>query len=126
EQLLEALKYAGFDVLVTANNHSLDGLEFGVEYTLDKMDEYGLLYTGTARNEEERHKYLIIEKNNIRIGILAYTYGTNGMEALVPREKLNYMVNYYNDYEKVIEDINSVKEQGVDLIVLYMHWGHEY
>jgi hypothetical protein len=33
EQLLEALKYAGFDVLVTANNHSLDGLEFGVEYT---------------------------------------------------------------------------------------------
>ena len=45
------------------------------------------------------------------------------MEALVPREKLNYMVNYYNDYEKVIEDINSVKEQGVDLIVLYMHWG---
>ena len=59
---MEALKYAGFDVLVTANNHSLDGLEFGVEYTLDKMDEYGLLYTGTARNEEERHKYLIIEK----------------------------------------------------------------
>ena len=126
EQLLEAFKYAGFDVLITANNHCLDGLELGLEYTLDKLDEYGLMHTGTARNVEERNSHLIIEKKDMRIGILAYTYGTNGMEALVPKKKLSYMVNYYNDYRRMTDDIKSMKEADVNLIIVYMHWGYEY
>ena len=126
EEILEALKYAGFDVLVTANNHSLDALEFGLEYTLDELDKYGFMYTGTARSIEEKNKHLIVEKNNIRVGILSYTYGTNGMEAAVSQEKLKYMVNYYNDYNQVVNDINSINAESVDLLIAYMHWGYEY
>ena len=126
EEILEALKYAGFDVLVTANNHSLDALEFGLEYTLDELDKYGFMYTGTARSIEEKNKHLIVEKNNIRVGILSYTYGTNGMEAAVSQEKLKYMVNYYNDYNQVVNDINSIKAESVDLLIAYMLWGYEY
>ena len=48
EEILEALKYAGFDVLVTANNHSLT-LWSLVRYTLDELDKYGFMYTGTAQ-----------------------------------------------------------------------------
>jgi len=125
-QLLEALKFAGFDVLITANNHCLDGLEFGLENTLNKIDEYEILCTGTARNPEESNRLLIIEKKGIKVGILAYTYGTNGMEAFIPQEKLKYMVNYYSDFDKVEQDIKRMKEAGAEVVVACMHWGNEY
>jgi len=126
EAILDALKYAGFDVITTANNHSLDGVEFGVENTLNKLDEYGFLYTGTARSPEERDKILIIEKNDIRVAILAYTYGTNGMEAAVDEEKLTYMVNYLNDEERIKQDIRKAREQGAEIVIGCIHWGDEY
>lgn len=126
EQLLKTLKSAGFDVLTTANNHSLDALEFGVENTLDKMDEYGILHTGTARTPEERDSILLMEKNDIKVGILSYTYGTNGMETAVQEDKLDFMVNYYTDFDRIQEDISRAKEAGADVVVACMHWGYEY
>lgn len=126
EAILEALKYAGFDVITTANNHSLDGVEFGVENTLNKLDEYGFLHTGTARSPEEREQVLIVEKNDIKIAILAYTYGTNGMEAAVDKEKLTYMVNYLNDEARIKQDIKKAREQGAEVVIGCIHWGDEY
>jgi len=124
--LLEALKEAGFDVLTTANNHSFDGTEFGVTYTLDKMDEYGILHTGTARTPEERDEILILEKNDIKVAILAYTYGTNGMEAAIDEDKLPYMVNYLHDMARIKKDIRRARESGAEVIIACVHWGSEY
>ncbi|NLI61158.1 MAG: CapA family protein [Clostridiales bacterium] len=126
ESLISALKGAGIDVLTTANNHSLDGVEFGVENTLDKIDEYGLLHTGTARSSEERDRILMIERNDIRIAILAYTYGTNGMEAAVDQDKLSYMVNYLNDINRIEDDVQRAKDEGAEFIIACTHWGDEY
>lgn len=126
ESLISALKGAGFDVLTTANNHTLDGVEFGVTNTLDKLDEHGILHTGSARSMEERNKTLIIEKNDIKVAILAYTYGTNGLEGSVNQEKLSYMVNYLNDTSKIQEDIDRVKDEGAEFIIVCPHWGDEY
>jgi len=125
-ELLEALQFAGFDVLITANNHCLDQLEFGIENTLNKMDEYGIMHTGTARTLEESQRLLIIEKNDIKVGILAYTYGTNGMEARIPAKKLLYMVNYFNDFNRVRQDIERIKTAGAEVVIVFMHWGNEY
>lgn len=125
KELVEALKYAGFDVLSTANNHSFDGREFGVVYTLEQLDAYGMLHTGTARSMEERNSVLIIEENEIKTAILAYTYGTNGMEVTISDDKLPYMVNYI-DKEKICEDISRGKKAGADVIIAVMHWGNEY
>jgi len=125
-EILEALRFAGFDVLTTANNHCLDWLEFGVENTLNKLDEYGILHTGTARTLEESQRLLIIERNDIKVGILAYTYGTNGMEALIPPDKLSYMVNYFNDFDKIRRDIERIKMEGAEVVIVCMHWGNEY
>lgn len=125
-EILEALRFAGFDVLTTANNHCLDWLEFGVENTLNKLDEYGILHTGTARTLEESQRLLIIERNDIKVGILAYTYGTNGMEALIPSDKLSYMVNYFNDFDKIRRDIERIKMEGAEVVIVCMHWGNEY
>ena len=54
-----AIKEAGFDLLTTANNHSLDKREAGLLRTLDVLDELGMEHIGTYRSQEERDKYII-------------------------------------------------------------------
>ncbi len=125
EALLEALVYAGFNVITTANNHSFDGREFGVVHTLDKLDEYGLRHTGTARSQEERDRILLLEENDIKIAVLAYTYGTNGMEVTISKENLPFMVNYI-DFDHIERDITRAREAGAEIIIACMHWGDEY
>jgi poly-gamma-glutamate synthesis protein (capsule biosynthesis protein) len=126
ESLLEALKYAGFDVLTTANNHSLDSDTAGVVHTLDALDRHGLLHVGTARSPEERNRVLLIEKNGIRVAILAYTFGTNEIAPRIDRRKLGYMVNYDDDFKTIEGDIRRARQAGADVIVGCMHWGTEY
>lgn len=117
-----ALKEAGFDILTTANNHSLDQGREGILDTLKYIEEYGLASTGTFKEPGQR--YLIEERNNIKFGILAYTYGLNGLDSLLTQEELSYMINLI-DEEKIKEDIYQLKEE-VDLIIVAIHWGNEY
>ena len=123
--ILDALIYAGFNVITTANNHSFDGREFGVVYTIEKLEEYGIPYTGTARNQVERDRVLMLEKNDIRVAVLAYTYGTNGMEVTISRDKLPFMVNYI-DRQLIEQDVLRARDAGADMIIACMHWGAEY
>ncbi len=121
-EIAQSLKEAGVDVLTTANNHSLDQFEKGLVKTLDHLDELEILHTGTFRTEEERNKPLILEKKGISIGVIAYTYGTNGIP--LPKNK-PYMVNVYN-LEKIKEDLKKLEEAEVDYIVAMIHYGDEY
>jgi poly-gamma-glutamate synthesis protein (capsule biosynthesis protein) len=125
EALLQALKGGGFNVLTTANNHTFDGREFGVTNTLDKLDEYGFQHTGSARSQQERDSVLIVEKNDIKAGILAYTYGTNGMEGTISSGNLPFMVNCI-DKDKIREDVNRAREAGAEVLIVSIHWGDEY
>jgi poly-gamma-glutamate synthesis protein (capsule biosynthesis protein) len=126
EAILEALKFAGFDVATTANNHAFDAGEFGVVNTCDKLDQYGLLHTGRARSAEERDKVLMVSANQIKIAVVAYTYGTNGMEGAIRKDRLPYMVNLWTDMEVVKKDIQKARKAGSDVVVACVHWGNEY
>lgn len=122
EVLGKNLKNIGFDVLCTANNHSMDKGYSGVESTLDFLDEYGLDHMGTARSEEEQNTILIKDVNGIKIAFLAYTYGTNGIT--IPSSK-EYCVNLI-DKDLIKEHIALAKASKVDVICVNMHWGTEY
>lgn len=122
EVLGKNLKNIGFDVLCTANNHSMDKGYSGVESTLDFLDEYGLDHYGTARSKQEQDTILVKDVNGIKIAFLAYTYGTNGIT--VPSDK-SYCVNLI-DKALIKEHISLAKEQDVDMICVSMHWGTEY
>lgn len=116
------LKNIGFDVLCTANNHSMDKGYSGLESTLNFLDEYGLEHYGTARSQEEQNNILIKDVNGIKIAFLAYTYGTNGIT--VPKDK-SYCINLI-DKDLIKKQIDLAKAQNVDLICASMHWGIEY
>ena len=116
------LRALGFDVLCTANNHSLDKGFSGLSRTLDVLDENGISHMGTYASEEASQEILVKEVNGIKIAMLAYTYGTNGIP--IPSGK-NFCVNLI-DKEKIKADLKKAKELEVDLISVNMHWGAEY
>ena len=126
EAILEALKHAGFDVATTANNHAFDAGEFGVVNTCEKLDQYGFLHTGSARSAEERDKVLMVSRNGINVAVVAYTYGTNGMEGTIRKDRLPFMVNLWMDLEVVKKDIQKARQAGADVVVACVHWGPEY
>jgi poly-gamma-glutamate synthesis protein (capsule biosynthesis protein) len=121
-EYLDALSDAGFDVLTTANNHSLDRRFPGVERTIEALEARGLLHTGTARTAEERERRLIVTVKGLRLGILAYTYGTNGIP--MPQGK-PFAVNLM-DTLVMAGDIRKARTEGAEAIAVFLHWGLEY
>lgn len=121
-ELAEALKNAGFNLLSTANNHSLDKGERGLLRTLEHLKELNLQAIGTASSQEEADALIISEHNGIQMGLLAYTYGTNGIP--IPEGK-PYLVNMI-DEEKIKADIARLKAHGADLVTVALHFGNEY
>lgn len=122
DQLAIDAQKAGVDVFITANNHCLDRGSKGFNRTLDVLDTLGIFYTGTFRNQEERDLYypLMIEKKGIRIALLNYTYGTNGLKVSPP-----LLVNRI-DTSIIRKDVLKAQNAGADLIIATMHWGTEY
>jgi poly-gamma-glutamate capsule biosynthesis protein CapA/YwtB (metallophosphatase superfamily) len=122
DELAIAAKNAGFDIFINANNHSLDRGKKGIERTIDVLDENGIIRTGTFKDSVQRDlEYpLVIEKNNIRIAILNYTYGTNGLVVTPPN-----IVNYI-DTTLIIKDIAKARLAEPDFIFATLHWGIEY
>lgn len=121
-ELAYELKRIGFDVLVTANNHSVDRGKKGIERTIDVLDTLSMIHTGTFKDSIARTKSypLLIEKNGFRLSLLNYTYGTNGIP--IPRPS---MVNLI-DTVQIKKDIQKAKDQRGDAIIVFFHWGDEY
>ena len=131
------LKSVGFDMLLTANNHTYDTGTIGFHRTQQIVTQSGLDYTGTRLSEEEA-KYLIKDINGIQVGMICYTYETesspdkvslNGIPLNATDKKL---VNVFlkNDVSgfsaDLAENIEDMKADGAEAIVLYIHWGEEY
>lgn len=119
DPLASTLKKAGFHVLTTANNHCMDGGAVGLKRTLNVLDQQGLKHTGTFRSIQESKRHLIMRVKGVRIGILAYTKGTNSIQ--VPHR---WLVNRI-DRNKMIADIRELKDK-TDFILVYLHFGREY
>ncbi|MFO7932480.1 MAG: CapA family protein [Bacteroidales bacterium] len=122
DELADALLEAGFDILITANNHALDRGDDGLVRTLHQLDRRGILHTGTFSDSAGRQRYypLLLEKNGIRIALLNYTYGTNGLKSDHP-----VAVNYI-DTAQIREDLGKASLAEPDMVLLTLHWGTEY
>ena len=118
----DAMIKAGFNMISTATNHTIDKGENGIINFYNYLKEQDdIVYNGIADSEEARNNFIIGEKNNITYTMLSYTTSTNGLP--VPAGK-DYLVNVY-DSEQVKEDIEAVRDK-VDVLIVAMHWGVEY
>ena len=114
---------AGFNVILHATNHAMDkgypAIEKTVEFWKNNYPDIKML--GLNLNEEEQNNIQIYEQNGLKIALLNYTYGTNGIP--LPADK-PYLVNLL-DENKVTADITKAKELA-DFVVVLPHWGTEY
>ena len=122
-EFLDALKYAGFNVLVAANNHNLDAQRQGHFDTIRHMEEFEFDYTGIFKDEKQQ-RFLIKEKNGIKIGFLSYYTEHNKIKHDFSQKDIAMFFNKYTK-ETVQNDVQSLKNAGVDFIIAYIHWGIE-
>lgn len=136
DALAKDVKAIGFDLVTTANNHSMDKGFNGVCRTLDVLDEAGLKHVGTYRTQEEFNEnngVVVADVGGISVAFLGYSYGTNG----IPIQEANsFCLNRFNtdyaaecvtmDQEKLTRELEYAKTLKTDMIAVMIHWGIEY
>ena len=122
DEYARQLKDDGFDLLLTANNHCLDRRDKGVVRTIETLDRMGIPHIGTYVNRAVRQQQMpfIATINGIRVAMLNYTYGTNGINI-----QKDVVVDYI-DRKVIAADIAAARRAGAQAICVNMHWGVEY
>lgn len=117
---IAGLLLAGIDVASTANNHARDCGPHGVEFTVHWLASHGIQPVGSSESEAQTHAGVIVERNGIRFGFLAYTYDQkNGnWRDLDPRIALA-------DPIAAVRDIKALRRRS-DVVIVSMHHGIEY
>lgn len=121
-EVATAIQDMGVDVALLANNHCLDRGVVGVRRTADILDECGIERMGVFRDSADfqQNNIKYIERGGVRLAMLNYTYGTNGIP--VPRGVVVNML----DTVAVARDLKMVNRDSVDCVVAFLHWGNEY
>ena len=122
DDFIFALKNAGFDLLITANNHALDQGWDGVKRTIEVINQNKIHRTGTFISQEDRDSIRIFQINSIKIAILAYSENTNGLP--IPEGK-DYSINLI-DEKAIKKDIDKARLKNVDVVLVHLHYGPEY
>jgi poly-gamma-glutamate synthesis protein (capsule biosynthesis protein) len=134
----------GFDVLSVASNHAMD---WGAEALLDTVDlfhERGVAVVGAGRNLREARRPAVVEKNGVRVAVLAYCSilhdgyaagpdraGIAPLRAHTYYEPFDYQagvpprvvtVPHEEDLAGMVEDIAEARKSA-HAVVLSLHWG---
>lgn len=140
DEIVDALRTAGFDLLLTANNHCYDTGEYGFLRTVRTVRDRGLQTLGTRESVQEP-KYTVQEINGIRIGMVNYTYqglpenpvaGTVYMNRNALSATCAPLVNSFVEtqldpfYLEVRQCLEEMKQAGAEATVMFIHWGTEY
>ena len=123
DEYLNACLKAGFNIMLTANNHCLDSYQRGLERTIHVMDSLHVPHLGTYVNPQERQRQypFLLEQNGIRVVLLNFTYGTNGLKVKEPN-----VVNYMDTTEIARDIVKARTTMNPDVIIAIPHWGIEY
>jgi poly-gamma-glutamate synthesis protein (capsule biosynthesis protein) len=136
DQLAGNLKDAGFDMLLTVNNHCSDTLNAGIKRTLNTVRQAGLTTLGTIADSADFRKtsgYEIGEVDGIRIALVAFTKGMDNLGLPAGSEDCVNLLykDYSTDYKKVDTDriarvLRNISEEQPDITIAMVHWGSEY
>jgi poly-gamma-glutamate synthesis protein (capsule biosynthesis protein) len=138
DEIVDAAKTAGFDLLLTANNHTYDTGYDGFKRTQEVIDARELDHIGTRLHKDGKN-YIVREINGIKVGMTCYTYLSGYTNAR------NYMLNgialnsdatarlngfHYKDlenfYTKLAGELQQMAADGAEATVVFIHWGTEY
>lgn len=122
-QVIEGLKFAGFDVLSLANNHILDYGREALEDTISILKENNIIPIGAGENYLEANNPIIKEINGVKIAFLGY--------ALMNPKSYEASKDYSGissfELERVKNEVKMLKTLDItDIVIVSFHWGEEY
>lgn len=122
DSYLDALTDAGFDLILGANNHTLDRRDKGILRTISQFESRGIPYVGIYRDAAARDSIMprIVDIKGFKVAFLNYTYGTNGL-----RRTTDVGLDYI-DRNLIAADVAEAREKGAEIIATCIHWGDEY
>ena len=124
-QVMDAIKDAGYHVLDLAHNHVLDSQIEGVISTADAIEKAGMTPIGVYTHESRDQAPLVIkEVNGIKVALLAYSYGFNGIEQSISQEDYNRYLSDLNE-DKMKAEIERAEKEA-DITVIMPQMGVEY
>lgn len=134
----------GFDVVSLASNHAMDWGEDALLDTVALFGEKGIQVVGAGRNLAEARQPAIVERNGVRIAVLAYCSilqtgyaaghdktGIAPLRAHTYYEPFDYQagvpprvvtVPYEDDLAGMMADIGEARK-AAHVVVLSLHWG---
>lgn len=137
DELADAIKWSGIDVLNNMNNHSLDRDIRGYYRTRETLENKGFEIIGT-RSSADDSRYIIKDVKGIKVGIISYSYtmiaegGARGLNGTPISSEIYPLMNTFRE-DSLDDDLNNMKEQidmmkadGAEVVIFYMHWGEEY
>ena len=137
DELADAMKWAGIDVVNNMNNHSLDRDIRGFYRTREILENRGFDIIGT-RSSTDNNRYIIKDVKGIKLGIISYSYtmtaeeGYRGLNGTPISSEVYHLMNTFRedsleeDFKGMREEIDKMKSDGAEVIIFYMHWGDEY
>ena len=132
----DSIVEAGYDLLLTSNNHCYDTLMAGFKRTIEVSRDKGLMVLGSRLTEEEPN-YAVVDLNGIKVGMVSYTYTTsmsggkpslNGNSPVENPALINYFsyTNLDKFYSEMTDILEKMKSEGAEATMLFIHWGTEY
>ena len=116
---VEAIRFAGIDVVALANNHIRDYGEKGIAETIAHCKRVGIEPVGAGHNLEEAREPLILTRKDIRIAFLNITENewSNSKGSDAGANPL--------DLPKNFSDLQKAKEKS-DFVIVIFHGGNEF
>ena len=125
--LATSIRRSGWDACSTASNHSLDQGQSGINGTVKAFHRNGIEHTGSFKSEKASKRPTILNVDGVKIGFVAYTDATNGLNA--PH---SWSLNEYAAADPkagakaIIHDAREARDAGADAVIAQIHWGTEY
>ena len=133
QQLLEALKAAGVDMLQLANSKAISRGVSGLNSTVRSVRAAGMAVVGAVAEGEEPGAYVIRYVDGVKVAVVSFTKGMDGMAMPVGSENLVNLLytDYASTYKKVDTKaitslLRKVQEEEPDITIALLHWGSEY
>ncbi len=126
DELARDLFEAGFDLLSTANNHSMDKGAEGLYRTALRLREAGMLQVGTYTDAADALTPRVAAINGIKVGFVAAAGFLNSGVPSLSKEEKAYAIAMLSDTDLLAAQIAACREAGAEFVVAIVHWGAEH
>ncbi|OXX84428.1 hypothetical protein AVM15_04500 [Paraclostridium benzoelyticum] len=136
DELADAIKNSGIDIVSTINNHTYDRGSDGVYRTLDVLNSKNIEHVGTKKNDTNEN-FLIKDIDGVKLGVTAFSYGqvygsTTALNGLPVNyndlNNLNIFNSSYVDiaFNEIKDTLDVMNNKETDFQAVILHWGDEY